>query len=297
MEFFPATPNDSNYLKWREQKLASANRSAQSRLIQVKNAVSLRDSERNSLITECLDHNFALYQFDDPSQNEKSAVHDFAKQLGLHSLDGNICADQDQLTSITVTKHKGQHDYIPYTPKKLSWHTDGYYNTKERQINGMLLHCANPASQGGESWFMDHELVYLLLRDENPEYVNALFAEDALTIPANIIGGEVIRAAQTGPVFSVNGTGQLHMRYSARLRNIEWKNDALIAEATAFLQQLWKNGSSLIVKHTLQENQGVICNNILHSRTAFENSGAVSRLLFRGRYYERLTAQSGPQKS
>jgi len=289
MEFFPAKLNDQNYLKWREQKLTSANRSAQSRLIHIKNAASLRDSERLSIITDCLHHNFALYQFDDPAQNEKSAVHHFAKQVGLHSLDGNICADQDQLTSITVTKHKGQHDYIPYTPKKLSWHTDGYYNTKERQINGMLLHCANPASQGGESWLMDHELIYLLLRDENPEYVNALFAEDALTIPANIIDGEVIRPAQTGPVFSITDNGRLHMRYSARLRNIKWKDDPLVTEVTVFLQQLWKDGSDFIVKHTLQTGQGVICNNVLHCRTAFEDDSENNRLLFRGRYYEGIS--------
>ena len=286
MEFFPAKLNDPNYLIWRKQKLASANRSEQSRLIHVNNAASLRDSERYSIITDCLHHNFALYQFDDHTQNEKTAVHRFAEQLGLHSLDGNICADQDQLTAITVTKHKGQHDYIPYTPKKLSWHTDGYYNTKSRQINGMLLHCANPAAKGGESWLMDHELVYLLLRDENPEYVNALFADDALTIPANIIDGEVIRPAQTGPVFSITDNGRLHMRYSARLRNIEWKNDPLVAEATAFLQQLWKDGSPFIVKHTLQIGQGVICNNVMHCRTAFEDNSGNSRLLFRGRYYE-----------
>ena len=288
MEFFPAKANDQKYLEWREQKLASANRSAQSRLIHVKNAASLRDSERDSLITECLHHHFALYQFDDSSQNNKSAVNDFAQQLGLMSLDGNICADQDQLTSITVTKHKGQHDYIPYTPKKLSWHTDGYYNTKDRQINGMLLHCANPAALGGESWLMDHELAYILLRDENPEYINALFAKDALTIPANIIDGEVIRAAQTGPVFSVGESRKLHMRYSARLRNIEWKDDPLVTAATEFLQRLWQDGSAFIVKHTLQAGQGVICNNVLHSRTAFEDSSGNSRMLYRGRYYESL---------
>lgn len=289
MNFFPAKIDDQSYQQWREQKLASANRSARSRLIHIKNAASLTDSERSTIIIHCLHHNFALYQFDTPAQNEKKIVHTFAKQLGLQSLDGNLCADQDQLTSITVTKHKRQHDYIPYTSKKLSWHTDGYYNTKERQINGMLLHCANPATQGGESWLMDHELAYLLLRDENPEYINALFAEDALTIPANIINGEIIRTAQTGPVFSVSENGKLHMRYSARLRNIEWKGDSLVTEATEFLQQLWRDGSSFIVKHTLQAGQGVVCNNVLHRRTAFEDNGE-ARILFRGRYYEEIFA-------
>ena len=286
MQFFPATHNDHEYERWRARKLASAERSVKSRLIRIKNAVSLKDSERNALITDCREHNFALYELEDNSQNTKAAIHAFAAQLGLKNLDGNLCADQDQLTSITVAKHAGQHEYIPYTSKKLNWHTDGYYNTKARQINGMLLHCVTPAAKGGETWLMDHELAYLLLRDENPEYVNALFAENVLTIPANVIDGEVIRAEQSGPVFSVNDQGRLHMRYSARLRNIEWKDDALVAGATAFLQGLWGVGSPLIVKHTLQAGQGAVCNNVLHGRSAFSNNKIYPRLLFRGRYYD-----------
>lgn len=285
MQFFPAIHNDPEYERWRARKLDSANRSVESRLIHIKSAASLRDSERKALISECLAHNFALYELEDTAQNNKPAIHAFASQLGLKNLDGNLCADQDQLTSITVTEHKGQHDYIPYTPKKLNWHTDGYYNPKARQINGMLLHCVNPANEGGETWLMDHELAYLLLRDENPEYINALFAEDVLTIPANIIDGEIIRAEQSGPVFSVDDQGRLHMRYSARLRNIEWKDDALVTDATAFLQKLWGAGSPLLVKHTLQAGQGVVCNNVLHGRTSFIDSKTPSRLLFRGRYY------------
>lgn len=288
MKFFPATTNDKHYARWRGQKLAAIYNDSQSRLIHINNAASLKDSEQKSLITACLNDNFALYHLEDDSQNTKSDIHAFAAQLGLKNLDGNLCSDQDQLSSITVTKHQGQHDYIPYTPKKLSWHTDGYYNTKARQINGMLLHCVNPAALGGETWLMDHELAYLLLRDENPEYINALFAEDVLKIPANIIDGMVIRAEQSGPVFSVDERGRLHMRYSARLRNIEWKDDELVADAVAFLKRLWETGSELIMKHTLQAGQGVICNNVLHGRTAFEDSGERTRLLFRGRYYDSI---------
>ena len=286
-------PNDPEYEQWRARKLASAERSVESRLVQIKDAASLRDSERELLLSECSNHNFALYELKNAEQNNKPAIHAFASQLGLKNLDGNICADQDQLTSITVSEHKGQHDYIPYTPKKLNWHTDGYYNPKDRQINGMLLHCVNPAVEGGETWLMDHELAYLLLRDENPEYVNALFAKDVLTIPANIINGEVIRPSQSGPVFSVGDQGRLHMRYSARLRNIEWKDDGLVAEATAFLLGLWVAGSSLIVRHILQAGQGVVCNNVLHGRTGFEDGKGHNRLLFRGRYYDSVTCPTG----
>ncbi|MEE9351104.1 MAG: taurine catabolism dioxygenase TauD, partial [Thiotrichaceae bacterium] len=81
-------------------------------------------------------HNLALYRFLDSALRDKTAVHTLGKRLGLHRLDNNICADSDQLTSIEVRKNTGQHEYIPYSSRKLSWHTDGYYNTKEKQING-----------------------------------------------------------------------------------------------------------------------------------------------------------------
>ena len=113
-----------------------------------------------------------------------------------------------------------------------------------------------------------------------------------MTIPANIIDGEVIRPSQSGPEFSVNDQWRLHMRYSARLRNIEWRDDALVTEATAFLQRLWEAGSSLIVKHTLQAGQGVVCNNVLHGRTGFESGGGIKRLLFRGWYYNSINPKT-----
>ena len=288
MKFFPATKNDQQYTQWRAKKLASVDRTLESRLIPIEDTASLSEKERKRLANDCQLHNFALYALQNQSQSNKASIHKFALQLGLKHLDNNLCADDDQLTSITIAEHTGQHEYIPYTAKKLNWHTDGYYNTANRQINGMLLHCVTPAAQGGETYLLDHELAYLLLRDENPEYVNALFAKDALTIPANIIDNNVIRPAQTGPVFSVDAHGRLHMRYSARLRNIEWKQDSLIHEATDFLQQLWATGSDLIVNHTLQAGQGVVCNNILHGRTDFEDNTDSNRLLYRGRYYESI---------
>jgi len=288
MPLFPAKPNDLDYAAWRDSKLSKAIPGTQSSLIHLTNAVCLDQHERQQLIQRCQQHNFALYQFDNPSQNQKSVVHNFAAQLGLQHLSGNLCADTDQLSSITVTQHSGQPAYIPYTAKKLSWHTDGYYNPTAQQIHGMLLHCIRPATNGGISYLLDHELAYILLRDENPAYIDALFASDALTIPANIIKGKIIRPAQSGPVFSITPQGRLHMRYSARLRNIEWKNDSVTHEAAAFLQALWKTGNPLIIEYKLEKSQGILCNNILHARTAFEDDAHAPRLLLRGRYYDSI---------
>lgn len=290
--------NKQIYLDWRKQKIASTPDYRQldpkDTFIEIKDSGSPRKNEIKSLLKACKQNSMALYRFMNPKDNNNESIHQLARQLGLQNLDTNLCADADSLTSIRKTSHKGQHEYIPYSNKRLSWHTDGYYNAPNKQINGMLLHCNTPAKDGGESLLMDHEIAYLLLRDENPDYIEALMQADAMTIPDNILDEKVIRVAQSGPVFSINDKGQLHMRYSARLRNIEWKQNAHTLEAVAFMKNLWEESSiknsPYIFRYTLQAGEGVLCNNVLHCRTAFVDSDdpAKKRLLYRGRYYDHV---------
>ena len=286
--------NDTNYKNWRESKLLNTPDYSQSDLsrlfIEIEDAENPTTIEVKKIIQACQHNNHCLYRIKNKQTATKKNIHNFAKHLGLSQLDNNLCADDDKLTSITRTSHQGQHEYIPYSNKRLSWHTDGYYNTPERTINAMLLHCSQPAKEGGSSLLMDHEIAYLLLRDENPEYIEALMQPDVMTIPANIIDGEIIRDEQTGPVFSVNKQGQLHMRYSARKRNIEWKQTTPIVEAVSFLENLLESDSKFIINHKLQAGEGLICNNVLHRRTSFVDfdKPEKKRLLSRGRYLDHI---------
>ena len=287
---FDLKSNDA-YQQWREKKLTAyplklAKYQTNIRDIQQPSVDEIRQMQ---IAYQAL--NMAFYRSKPDQNNEKALIYQLAKRLGLERLDNNLCADDDHLTSLTVTKHKGQHDYIPYTNKRLSWHSDGYYNAPDRQIYAMLLHCSTPAQQGGESLLLDHEILYILLRDQNPAWITALMQPDVLTIPANIHNQKMIRPARTGAVFSFHSSGALHMRYSARLRNIEWKKDADAQAALQFIQTLWQQeDSEYIIRCTLQAGDGLICNNVLHRRTAFTDSDDATqkRLLYRGRYYDRL---------
>jgi hypothetical protein len=40
----------------------------------------------------------------------------------------------------------------------------------------------------------------------------------------------------------------------------------------------------------LESGMGLICNNVLHARSAFRDDPARPRLLFRARYYDRICA-------
>ncbi|QQZ27931.1 taurine catabolism dioxygenase TauD [Thiothrix subterranea] len=280
----------TTYQTWRNKKLSAYPLRPEALMTTIADPENPTNTEIAQLQRICHQHNLALYHFVQGDVRSKRHVHRLGQKVGLLRLDSNLCADEDSLTSLHVTSHAGQHDYIPYTNKPLSWHTDGYYNLPEEQIHGMLLHCAQPALEGGESWLMDHEIAYILLRDANPDYIHALMHPNAFTIPANILNGEIIRPEQSGPVFSVTAAGHLHMRYSARQRNVIWRDDPMTREAADFLLNLWQQDSPYKIGYTLQAGEGLLCNNVLHNRTAFKDSDdpTQTRLLYRGRYFDRV---------
>ena len=110
----------------------------------------------------------------------------------------------------------------------------------------------------------------------------------AMTIPANIVDGQVVRPTITGPVFSQLEDGNLHMRYTHRKHNIQWRDDKTTKQALGCLSGLLDNDNPYCFETKLQSGQGLICNNILHTRSGF-NEGS-DRLLYRGRYFNRLNA-------
>jgi hypothetical protein len=135
---------------------------------------------------------------------------------------------------------------------------------------------------------MDHELAYLLLRDQNPDFIRALSAIDAMTIPERVDETDGIRPAQTGPVFSVDEAGKLHMRYTARTRSIVWKNDDGTKAAISALEQLLASDLPYVLHAKLESGMGLVCNNVLHDRAGFTDSSDNPRLLYRARYQDRV---------
>lgn len=275
------------YESWKQAKLANYPTDVEQIMVSLVDPYALQASEKAEVSRLCSQCNVVIYQIGDISQSDKSLVHDLGQQLGLAHLDNNLRADENSITSLQVREQSGN-QYIPYTNKPLSWHTDGYYNPLDQQIRGIIMHCVRPAVAGGDNSLMDHEMLYLRLRDENPAWIKALMHPAAMTIPPNLENGKEIRGAQSGPVFSVDeASGRLHMRYSARKKNIEWRDDRLTLEAAAKITELLDD-ESIVFHHQLQAGQGVICNNILHNRTAFENSAEQQRLMYRARYYDRI---------
>jgi hypothetical protein len=269
---------------------------------------------------------------------DKASARAIGAQLGLYRLDANWLADEDGVSSITVSRPPpaalragppaGEHaagggpapsrppptalragppageraagggpaprgtdergGFIAYTDRPIKWHTDGYYHPEQRRIRAMVLHCVRPARSGGVNSLLDHELAYIALRDASPRWTRALMAHDAMTIPGREGEGGVVRAAQRGPVFSVDAQdGALHMRYTARTRSIEWKADVATHQAVAFLERVLNDDNPFVLRVRLEAGMGIVANNVLHDRSGFTDDPASPRLLYRARYLDR----------
>ena len=131
----------------------------------------------------------------------------------------------------------------------------------------MLLHCARRAREGGENRLLDPEIAYIRLRDEDPALIASLTQPDAMAIPENVEPDGKVRPLNVGPVFYV-ASGRLGMRYTARKRNVIWREDAVTRRAAARLLEIL-DSDPLVLKGRLEPGQGLICNNALHDRAAF----------------------------
>ena len=279
--------NETAYSTWRDRKLESYPESLGDLVVEIGDPMQLTAAEHEAILQRVRKANMAIYasaRGDDP---DKELIRSLGRQYGLEHLDHNMGADDDAITSLKVQPDALHKNYIPYSNRPIAWHTDGYYNRLDRQILGLLLHCVQPAAQGGANQLLDHEILYIQLRDENPEYIGALMHPEAMTIPPNRVDGEELRPARSGPVFLILPGGQLHMRYTDRSRSIEWRDDPLNHEAVNRLKALLKTDSPYHFEGTLQPGQGLISNNVLHTRSRFED-GEKPRTLYRARYFDRI---------
>jgi hypothetical protein len=282
--------NDDAYAAWRAAKLAAYPAGPAELVVPVRDPRSLTRDEHAALADRCARANMVIYAGGETGP-DKDLPRQLGIQFGLTRLDHNWLADEDGISSVTVSGEAGRGDYIPYTNRPIRWHTDGYYNPRDRRIRAMVLHCVTPAASGGENALLDHEIAYVLLRDANPGFVAALMQPDAMTIPARTDDAGVVRPAETGPVFSVDpDDGALHMRYTARTRSIEWKADAAVRAAVECLAAILAGPSPYIHRVTLRPGMGLLCNNVLHDRSGFVDDPGHPRLIYRARYRDRIVA-------
>lgn len=283
--------NEPGYRAWRAAKLAGYPSRGEELIVEVRDPHRLSDAEYRAVLDRVAKTNMVIYATTLGEAEDKAAVRALSAQFGLTHLDANWLADEDGISSLTPHDDDGQKrgDYIPYTHHRIRWHTDGYYNPEHRRILAMTLHCVREAESGGENELYDQELVYLHLRDSNPEFIRALMAPDAMSIPARIDEVDGERPEEKGPVFLVDpASGGLHLRYTARTKSIAWKDEPTTLAAVKAIEDLLASQPPGWFRLKLQPGMGLLCNNVLHTRDGFSDSPGRRRLLYRARYHDRI---------
>jgi len=284
--------DNAAYAAWRSQKLGNAQQALQSGFVAISDPKNLTDSERDAIIERCKTTNIALYST--PPETDDSVLRAnlraMADSLGMGLPEGHRSKGEKAIVALTVSNRPSQRGFIPYSRKALNWHTDGYYNAPDNTIRGFILHCVQDAMAGGVNQILDNDIAYIRLRDENPDYITALMHPEAMTIPETHEEDGTLRPASVGPVFWIEGN-DLIMRYTARTRSIEWRDDPTTQKAVAFLQNLLVKGDPLMLEAKLKPGQGVFNNNALHNRTAFdadEVGNNSRRIMYRVRFNKRI---------
>lgn len=278
--------NQAEYEEWKKIKLSSYPKSLSDLCVKIdqNNFGQTQIDDLKKIVSK---YNFVLYKFD--SKIDDLVLQQFCKKLNLVESISNPLSDINNISNITdksnETREKIKGEYIPYTNKKLNWHTDGYYYPINLSVKSFLLHCENQAASGGKNQLIDHEVIYIFLRDHNPEFIDILMQEDIMEIPKNknISSSQAIK----GPVFYIDEGNYLNMRYTSRKQNIIWKKDGMIKKIKIFLDSFLNDNEEYIFSLLLKNNQGYIANNVLHRREEYVD-GKKKRLLKRIRFSNRV---------
>ena len=256
--------------------------------VDIADPTTLKHQELAQLRERVAVANFAHYRCAQAVND--TAVLALCHQVGLKNLHQSVVTAG--LTKIEVSPGSKAR-YIPYTNSELNWHTDGYYYPETYPVRAMLLHCVRPALQGGATELINHEIIYALLAQQNPDYVAALSQRDMMTIPPNLDAPDGPRQAQSGPVFW-QGPDRICMRYTTRRHNIQWREDSLSREAVEALRKILKQRSDLVFHRQLRPSEGVLSNNTPHRRESFQDSTEQNqgRLFYRGRFHDSIQIPS-----
>ncbi len=284
------------YRHWRDKKLSQYEAAVNELMMPVVDLAAPTDAERAAIMERVEKTNMALYTSPAGTQDDAAAdalLLGLGRAFGLRALEDHRSANRNGVVRIEVVGDGGRAGYIPYTDRPISWHTDGYYNFHGpgRCVQAMILHCGRTAAEGGANRVLDHEIAWLRLRDRDPEALRLLMHPQAMTIPESVESNGRVRPANVGPVFYMTpGPGsRLGMRYSARKKFISYRDAATRAAADLLLDLIESEPLARSVR--LQAGQGLICNNVLHDRSAFADGADAARLLYRIRFHGRVGQQ------
>ena len=272
-----------DYKKWRDEKLAAYPTCVGDLVVELGDMTALTGSEK-SKISELVERaNMCIYTAGAADLSSDSLLA-LGKQLGVCNTDkARRHSNSDELTNSGILNHA-----IPFTTRHVRWHTDATYYGSDKTVQALFLLCKRPAVEGGNNKVLDHEILYILLRDKDPDALRVLMNKNCFKYK-NPNTGEIAENLG-GKVFWSNAEGNLCHRFSFRKMDMAWSVEADVQAARAVLESLLLDEPEYVIEGRLETGLGLISNNVLHTREKLLDSedAEQKRLLFRARFYDRV---------
>ena len=276
---------EEDYQKWREEKLAAYPENLGDLVVELGDMTGITATEKSKILELVERANMCVYSAGSAELTMDSLV-SLGNQLGISDTDKSTRHSQsDELTASGILGKA-----IPFTSRHVRWHTDATYYGSDKTIQSLFLLCKRPAVEGGANQVLDHEIMYILLRDKAPETLRVLMEQDCFKYK-NPKTGE-ISDQLGGKVFWTNADGQLCHRFSFRKMDMAWSEEPEVLAARDVLEAMMLDESEYVIEGRLETGLGLVSNNVLHTREKLVDSDddAAKRLLFRSRFYDRVNA-------
>lgn len=277
--------SSDDYQKWRDEKLAAYPRNLGDLVVELGDMTAITDAEKTKIMERVELANMCVYTAGKAELSMDSLL-SLGKQLGVSDTDkSRRHSNSDELTNSGILNKA-----IPFTTRHVRWHTDATYYGSDKTIQALFLLCKRPAIEGGSNKVLDNEILYILLRDKNPDALRVLMSKDCFKYK-NPKTGE-IDDHLGGKVFWTNPDGHLCHRFSFRKMDMAWAEDSDVKAAQDVLKSLILDESEYVIEGRLESGLGLVSNNVQHTREKLVDSDdpAKQRLLFRTRFYDRVNA-------
>lgn len=275
--------SDEDYLKWRDEKLAAYPQDVGELVVELADMTAISAAEKNKIVETVERANMCIYTAGG-AELEMDSLLALGKQLGVSRTDKSARhAQSDELTDSGILNRA-----IPFSTRHCNWHTDATYYGSDNPVQALFLLCKRPALEGGSNKVLDHEVLYIHLRDKHPGALDVLMNKNCFNY-RNPTTGE-IDLHRGGKVFWTNADGHLCHRFSFRKMDMAWSDESDVATAAKALESLIAEESANVIEGRLESGMGLISNNVLHTREKLvdSNDPAEKRLLFRARFYDRV---------
>jgi len=272
-----------DYKKWRDEKLAAYPKNIGELVVELGDMTAPTEAEKSKIRERVELANMCIYTAGSAELNMDSLLA-LGKQLGVSDTDkARRHSNSDELTNSGILNSA-----VPFTTRHIHWHTDATYYGSDKTIQALFLLCSRPAVEGGNNKVLDNEILYILMRDKDPDALNILINNDCFKYK-NPKTGEIAENLG-GKVFWQNSDGNLCHRFSFRKMDMAWSEDADVQAGKAVLESIIQAESEYVIEGRLESGLGLISNNVLHTREKLIDSDdpAQKRLLFRARFYDRV---------